>query len=518
MFHLRPDPSMVDWYRGDHACMPHLSHLPGVIYDRKGVMVHRTHLPALNGLPVVVDKLWDHPNRLVPTVDSVRLRPHQEEAIRYCDSRRGALLAFEMRTGKTGAAIFAHDPARGPLMIVAPLNVRPVWLDWIRRRWPDEEPYVIQGLTYDRERFLRARVIVAHYEVIRRHTSLGITPGTLVLDECHLLSNHRSQRTKACLLFASLARKVIALSGTPQWNRPVSLWPALAACNPGAWGRYYEFGDRYGGPERDAYGVTYAGCSNTTEFKERATEVMLVRRWCDVQADLPPITRSVEVVPLPAGDRVRLDRQAELEREHLHRAVIGEMSVFRRLAATLKVPHVIDLAERVLDDDQPVVVWTHHRAVANEIAARLPGSVLITGDVPADVRAERLSSWQWDRCPNALVITLAVGQAGIDLSRSHHAIFAELDWTPAVVYQAEMRTFAPTRAMSATYVVIEHEIEHAILDAILSKADDTERMGLPPTEAARSLATAFGSIVDDSSMQQLMDALLAHGERLLADA
>jgi SWI/SNF-related matrix-associated actin-dependent regulator 1 of chromatin subfamily A len=422
-----------------------------------------------------------------------------------------------MRTGKTAAAIFAHDPNRGPLLIVAPLNVRSVWLDWIRRRWPLAEPYVIEGLTYDRARFLNAGIIFAHYDVIRRHTSLGITPGTMVLDECHLLANPRSQRTRACLTFASMARKVICLSGTPQWNRPVGLWALLAACNPGAWGRFHEFGKRYGAPVQNGYGVKYTGSSHEEEFRARTSEVMLVRRWADVQQDLPPITRSVEIAFLGAEQRLLLDRAVEIERDHLYRSAIGETSVFRRLVGETKVALAADLAQHVLDEAQPVVVWTHHREVANAIHRCLEGSILITGNVPIAERTQRLTEWQAGRHPNALVITLAVGQVGIDLSRSHHAVFAELDWTPSVIYQAEMRTFAPSRPMSATYVVADHEIEHALVEAVLSKADDAQRMGLPPTEVALTLAHAFGAETDSASMDQLMRAILLNGERLLAE-
>ncbi len=517
-FYMRPDPFKADWYRADPACMPLVGHLPGVIYDRRGVWLHRTHIPALQDTPMVVDNVWSHPPSQVPSVENVRLRPHQVEAIHFVNSRRGSLLAFEMRTGKTAAAVFAHDPARGPLLIVAPLNVRSVWLDWIHRRWPLAEPYVVEGLTYDRERFLHAPIIFAHYEVLRKHTTLGITPGTMVLDECHLLANPRSLRTKACLMYASLARKVIALSGTPQWNRPAGLWPLLAACNPGAWGRYNDFGKRYGAPVQNGWGVKFTGSSNEDEFRIRTEEVMLVRRWADVQADLPPISRSVEVVPIAPEQRLLLDRAAETERDHLHRSIIGEMSVFRRLAGEAKVALAVDLAQRVLDEVQPVVVWTHHRSVANAIHKCLEGSILITGDVPILERNARLEAWQHGRHPNALIITLAVGQVGIDLSRSHHAVFAEVDWTPAVVYQAEMRTFDPARPMAASYIVIDHEIERLLLEAILSKADDAERMGLPPTEVARTLANVFGSADDAGTLDQLMAAFLTHGERLLAEA
>lgn len=516
-FSMRPDPFKPDWYRADPACMPIVGHLPGVIYDARGVWLHRTHIPALRGTPMVVDRLWKQESCQVPSVENVQLRPHQVDAIRFVNSRRGSLLAYEMRTGKTAAAVFAHDPSRGPLLIVAPLNVRSVWLDWIHRRWPLAEPYVVEGLTYDRDRFLRSGIVFVHYEVLRKHTSMGITPGTMVLDECHLLANPRSQRTKACLMYASMARKVIALSGTPQWNRPVGLWPLLAACNPGAWGRYHEFGKRYGGPVDDGWGTKFVGSSNEEEFKARTEEVMLVRRWADVQADLPPISRTVEVVPIGGEQRLLLERAAETERDHLHRSVIGEMSVFRRLAGEAKVALAVDLAQRVLDEVQPVVVWTHHRSVANAVHQCLEGSILITGDVPILERQARLQAWQQGKHPNALVLTLAVGQVGIDLSRSHHAVFAEVDWTPAVVYQAEMRTFAPTRPMAATYVIIDHDIERLLLEAILDKADDAERMGLPPTEVARTLANVFGSDDDAGSVEQLMHAFLTHGERLLAE-
>lgn len=504
---LRHAPYRTDWYIGPTSIMPLISDLPGVLYDTaKGVFVHRTHLPIVTQRLTVSLPRSTYPESVpVPQPEGTTLRPHQLEGIGFTNERRGSLLAFEMRTGKTGIATFSHHPNTGPLVVIAPLNVRPVWLDWIRRRWPDETPHVVQGLTFDREAFVKARIIFAHYDVIRKHRTFGVTPGTLVLDEAHLLSNHKSQRTQACLAFASLARKVVVLTGTPLWNRPSGLWPMLAACNPGAWGKFWDFAKRYGGPEYTAHGITCDGVSFADELRARLDEVMLVRQWKDVATSLPPITRTIETVPVDARQRENLDRAAELDREFIRRSQIGEVTHYRSLVGGYKIEHVATLARQVVDAGDAVVVWAHHRSIAKTLAEKLDG-ILISGAVSIEERERRLELWRTSTTPLPLVITLAVGQVGIDLSRAHHAIFAELDYTPAVIYQAEMRTYAPTRPMSITYVVVEHPVEQDLADAIVHKSETGEQIGLPGVDAAKTLAAAFDVTASGASLAQLAEA------------
>lgn len=501
---LRADPQRLDWFFADDPraeIMTRVGHLPGTNWARSAAWLHRSHLPALAGLWEV--RAPGSPRSSDVVVDAGTLRPHQVEGVKFIRSRRGAMLAWSMRTGKTCPAIYAHDPHDGPLIVCGPLSARMVWVDWMRRRWPDIEPFLVKGFDYDRAKFLSSPLIFCHYEVLYKHQTLGVRPGTLVLDESHLLANPRSKRTQTVLLYASQARKVTALSGTPKWNKALGLWAQLAACNPGAWGRWWDFGRRYSGPVEGDHGVEYLGVSNVAEFKERTAETISVLTWQDISRDLPPFTRTIEVIPVSKKARRDLDLAVAEDLSGKARSAIADQSTFRLRCADLKIDAAVDIARQILDDDQPLILWVHHRAVGRELAARLPGSVLVTGEISIDERERLLRGWQAATVPNALVISLAVGQVAIDLSRACHEVFVELDWTPGVIEQAEMRPFSPLHPVACTFLCADHPIEREMIEAIVTKSAHAADLGLPTTDTARSLGQVFDVPTDNDALARL---------------
>jgi SWI/SNF-related matrix-associated actin-dependent regulator 1 of chromatin subfamily A len=470
-----------------------------------------------------------------------KLRDYQHEGREFIVSRRGTLLADTMRLGKTITSVASHDPASGPMLVAAPLSVREVWLNWFKRRWPDKRPVVLTGRTVryidpakprkprkdpgytvlegerlDAAVLASAELVFCNYDVLAGWQNFGNRRiGTLVLDEVHLCAKKSTRRSRAALFLSPTAERVIAATGTPLWNKPVGLWPILACVCPGAFGKYHEFASRYSNGHMGAYGFEAEGVSNEGEFRQRMQEVMIRRTWQDVVAELPPIERSVEVVSITEEQAYQIEVDAERVRDHSRRAnLIGALARFRRVLAKLKVGGAIDAALRVLEGDERVVVWTWHRDVAYQIEDALakagyPGLV-VTGATDADKRDAILDRWRHGK-PSPLVITMSVGQVGIDLSAARQAVFAELDFTPSVVAQAEMRVFSASHPTAVTYVIIDHDVDRRILDALQTKCDAASRLGVPAAETAIDVLThAFemgGAAGDD--LQALAVAVLA---------
>lgn len=108
---------------------------------------------------------------------------------------------------------------------------------------------------------------------------------------------------------------------------------------------------------------------------------------------------------------------------------------------------------------------------------------LVTGNASATLRNRVLHDWRHSP-RGVLVITIAVGQVGIDLSHARHAIFAEEDWTPATMAQAEMRTFSAERPMSVSYLVADHWLDRKIVRALIEKCRNAGKLGLPAADSA----------------------------------
>jgi hypothetical protein len=398
----------------------------------------------------------------------------------------------------------SHDPADGPLVVICPVMVRPVWIGWLSRVFPGEPIGVLRGREFD-HKVIQHKLVVGHYEVLPYWQS-AMPIGTIVFDEAHMLTNRNARRSKAAVYLAMRAKRVICATGTPIWNMPTDLWNVLGLVAPGAFGGYHEFASRYGLPVPTAHGTKYTGVSHEGELHARLSEIMIRRRWIDVADDLPAITRSVSLVEVNDAQRLKLDIFAAELHASNKATTIGVLSRYRVKLAIVKRPAVVREAQTILDRGEPVVIWTWHVKLAEQIAADLGDrAYLLTGDVLGPKRDEAMAAWKAQPAA-ALVCTMSVAQVGLDFSHAHLAIFAEIDYTPAILAQAEMRTYAPTRPMNILFVVADHLIDQRITLALTRKLAAANPLGVG---AANDAISALSFAVHGPVLEPDMDRLLA---------
>lgn len=482
--------------------------IPGLVANHDGTFeVHRSHLPLLAALGYPVPVTPDAPLR--DAVAGMPLRPWQQRALAWAEPRRGTLVVAEPRMGKTATALALHDPARGPLVVLAPLDVRQVWIDWIERVFPGAEVLSLVGRTINAAAIKAADFIFAHYDIVADQGLVSLTPGTLIVDEAHLLSNAKSRRSAGVRFFAGMAKRVIVLTGTPLWNSTKGLWPLVAAANPGAWGSTpFLFQQRYCSPTVTEYGWAYGEISNETEWLARRSEAVFQADWATERPDLQPTVRQFVDVPIDATAFGELDIAAESLRDtDVADSTIGAIGRYRKLTGQLKAAAVA--AKALSFVGEPVVTWSWHKEVAKTIAKATKAggrpTFMIHGDESAAKRLAAIAAWR-DTPDGILSATLAVGQVGIDLSHSPYALFAEVDWTPAVLYQGEMRTFTPDRLMQSFFFGVDHPVERLLVDKLIAKL----------ARGAASAMPAAGSGFDLTETAEPDDVLLAALNALLS--
>lgn len=527
---IRPA-SEPDWFVIDPTAMPALSGSPGLRLHRGVYIVHRSQLPILAeqdpSILQWIDKRsdparWILRDQLTEPL-GFKLRTHQQVGVDFTSERRGSLIADEPRVGKTLSGIMSHDPNTGPLVVICPLIVREVWVSWLKKRFPTDEidakgqPInigIMTGKTFDPGQAARP-IVIGHYDIVSNWQS-NQTIGTIIFDEAHVLSNAKSRRTHAAAFLASRAKKVLALTGTPLWNKPYGLFPILNIVAPGSFGSHRDFGFRYCGPEPTAHGTKFDRTSNEVELQRRLTEIMICRKWRDVAKDLPTVTRDIYIAEVSPSMRFDIDVAAEAIRDPSAKTTTaGSLARYRKVLGDVKLKASIEATRNVLDRDLPVVVWTWHKSVASQLLTALQGkdksqpkAFLITGETPIEKREQIFIQWRAHPAA-ALIMTIAAGQVGIDLSHAHIAIFAEIDFTPAMVAQAEMRTYSPMRSMNVTYIVADHIVDRRIISALQRKLEAGDRLGVPAAEAAIDvLRTAFSVNLNDGDLDRLMLALL----------
>jgi len=506
-----------DWFTTDQETAAKLGNgVPGIkfVERSRGWEIHRSHLPLLDD-PQAREIIMSSPQpdwaaRDLATADrKFKLRNVQHAAVDFITRRRGTLLGDDPRVGKTLAAIMSHDPSTGPLVVICPAMVRPVWLGWLGKVFPDEPVGVFVGREFD-HKVVQHKLIVGHYDILAWWQSARPI-GTIVFDEAHTLTNRASRRSKAAIFLATRASRVICATGTPIWNMPTDLWNVLGLVAPDAFGGFHEFAQRYGLPIPSAYGTKYTGISNEQELRARLSEVMIRRRWVDVADDLPPISRNVSLVQLDDSETRRLDLMAaEIVSDRARATTIGLLSRYRAKISHIKGPVAVREACAMLDRGEPVVIWTWHRELAESIAADLgERAFLVTGDVVTSKRDAAIAAWNAHPAA-ALVCTMAVAQVGLDFSHAHLAIFAEIDYTPAILAQAEMRTYAPTRPMNITYVVANHMIDQRIVVALTKKLDASNPLGVgAASETIFALDVTLNGPVEEPDMDRLLADILS---------
>lgn len=515
---IKPVPFRPDWFSIGSDEERVLHSVPGVDRRKDGaIWCHMTHLPLLvdqfdQVRPFMPAALPADPEaREALDAETMKrgfaLRLHQHAALEFMLSRRNTLLADEQRVGKTLAALMAHDPRRGPLVVICPLMVRQVWLTWINRVFPDLSVGVMAGKKFD-PAVAKNDVIVGHYDVLYgwqgEHRS-----GTMILDEAHLLANARSRRSTAAQSLAHYSQKVIALTGTPIWNLPKSAYLILSLVAPGAFGGAYDFGLRYGDPELTAHGTKFRGASHSEELATRMAPIMLRRRHVDIQANLPRTNREILIVEASLREKQQVAVAAEKIRVAGTRTnTIGAMTRYRKVVGRLKVDKAIEFAQAIQEQGEPLVVWTWHRDIAEMIAQRLLGSHCVTGDDDVKKREAAFALWK-SETNTALVLTISVGQVGIDLSHARRELFVEVDYTPALIAQAEMRPYSPTRPMYVSFLVVDHESDRRVVAALVKKLEASRPLGVSAAEDSIDILRELVSPeAEAADLERLADSLI----------
>ncbi len=513
--------SKPDWFYVDEKTWTRVANLPGSkVMSRNQRILHRSMLPlvgtdeAENTRAILTYDRPDWKTRDAwADARGFKFRVTQHQAIDFGHGRRGLLIGDEMRLGKTVSALAQHDPDRGPLVIVAPLTTRAVWLGWAKRLFPGKEIGICVGKKYDPLIFNKD-IVFLHYDVIAQWQSMRPV-GTLIFDEAHVLTNRKTSRVVAAGLLQHSAAKVIALTGTPIWNMPTNMWALLGLIAPGAWGTFEEFGYRYGLPVPTGYGMTYTGSSNEAELNQRLQEIMIRRLWKDCADDVPAISRSVVVAEVSDVERRRLDILAgELSMSKGKSSTIANLAAYRQHVTGLKLTVAVKEAQKCLERGESVVLWTWHKDFAGRLHRTLGDrSYMIHGDVAPAKRDLLMDAWKADPEAKVLIATMSVAQVGIDLSRARIAIFAELDWTPAIIGQAEMRTFSPTRGMDVFYIVANHLTDQRIVRQLITKLAASAAFGVGAAgDAIDAMRDAIMGPIDSGDLDRLLEDLLASAE------
>ena len=526
-----------------------VARLDGVTYAT-GAEKALTDATAARGAALEASRATDWTGEL-PCPDGLAYLPYQRAGVAYAMSRAGTLIGDEMGLGKTIQAIGVSnaDASVRAVLVICPASLK---INWAREwaRWT-ARPMTI-GIANGK--LPSTDVVVTNYDVLRKHkaTIAARQWDLLICDECHYLKNPKAQRTTQVLgkwdkdpakrIEPIAARRRLFLTGTPILNRPIELWPLLKALDPAGLGANWKtYVTRYCEGYQGSHGWDVSGASNGNELQDRMRASVMVRRLkADVLTELPRKRRAVVVLPDDgAGNVIRAEAEGyarahasteaarvavELAKagsdddyaaavERLHsatQAAFAEISALRHATALAKVPQVIEHVAGALEASGKLVLFAHHLDVIAALADALPGCVTLTGEHSQEQRQAAVDRFQNDASCRVFVGSIKAAGVGLTLTAASHVIFAELDWVPGNITQAEDRChrIGQTDSVLIEHLVLDGSLDVSMAETLVDKQavidaalDDVER-----AELARIAVAPAGASTQSKSRAKIAEA------------
>lgn len=486
----------------------------------------------------------------VPTPPGRALRPYQKAAVKFAMDRRHVLIADGMRLGKTleGIGVANMLPRLKSVLVICPATAKLHWNDklteWLTH--PLKVGYA------DGDSNPKTPALVINYDILKRHIDYlrSIDWDLIICDESHRLKNPKATRTKLTLGFKSkradqrvpplTGRKWVFLSGTQMYTRPLDLWPVCEKCDPeGLGANWWHFVHRYCNAFQGTFGLDTTGASNLEELQFKMRSSFMIRRTKhDIGTVIEPVE---EIIKLPVSG---LEKIIERERAEalahfpdlvtlLNEARVSEnpalldtitaaygdrpttpvagndpdelssyiethaaLATTRRQLALAKCNMAVDFITDLLESEQKVVVFGHHRDVVTKIHEAFPGAVKLLGGMSARAKQNAVDRFNDDpECRVFVGNLLAAGEA-ISLRAADAAVFVEMSWLPSEMNQAKERIWDATKTDSVLgyyYLVVQGSLDEAMATILRQRSmDDFKAMS---KEALTSVPGRFRSVL-----------------------
>jgi len=457
----------------------------------------------------------------IPVPEGLEYLPYQRAGIGFALLNRNVLFGDEMGLGKTIQAlgVINADAEIKKIIVICPASLK---LNWKR----EAERWLVRNTTIEiadsKNAFPQSEIVIINYDIIKKFkVEIDSTDWDLmILDEVHYLKNTKAQRTQLvfgkyekggkCKIEPIKASRKLALTGTPIVNRPVELWPIIHALDAKVWGNFWGYAKRYCGAYQNRYGWDMSGATNLEELQEKLRMSVMVRRLKkDVLTELPPKRR--QVIELPANGcagiidnetkawarhqemleelkaAVELSKASENPADYENavarlregtQAAFTEISKIRHETALAKVPYVIEHLESIVEEGNKVVVFAHHKDVISELKSHFTEkAVILTGDTKMEDRQLAVDRFQNDDSVKLFIGSITAAGVGLTLTASSHVVFAELDWVPGNLTQAEDRThrIGQTESVLVQHLVLEGSLDATMANTLVAKQNVIDR-------------------------------------------
>lgn len=436
--------------------------------------------------------------------------PYQAEDVASMIAGERVLNANQTGLGKTVEALLAVVTARRyPVLFVVPANVIEQWMEMMEEFLsirPDGELDLDSFVPANRYCYWlkskSARTLpdvpffITHYGLLHYWQREILAKGmrTVVFDEVQDLRIYTSKKYHSAMAITQHAEHVWGLSATPIYNYGEEMWSVMNAID------FWSLGDRHSFEREWCGGFQSRMVKNPKKLNEYLIgEGLMIRRRkrdADVAQQLPPKARTIVTVDHDEdmygkmiARAVGLSKSYDGMRWRERGQAIREITTETRLAAGVsKAPFVAAWIKTLVEAGERPLIFAHHHAVHDAITEALEGTRLVrlTGkETPGKKRRARKQFITGQADAALLALRASVGFDGFQ-RHGTCAVFAELDWSPAIHGQCEDRLWRPgleVAMLPIYYLVAEHSYDTTVRDVLgLKVSQATGIMGDDPID------------------------------------
>jgi len=448
----------------------------------------------------------------LPAALRAQLRPYQQRGFQWLAQNArlgfGSLLADDMGLGKTlqVIALLTHLKAEGRLdearaLVVVPTSLLTNWRHEIERFAPTLAVQTYHGATRTLE-LDSHDVVLTSYGLTRSdaRTLAGRRWAAVVIDEAQNIKNPATAQARAVKRLSGDIR--IALSGTPVENRLREYWSVFDFINPGYLRSQKQFAEKLANPierDHDQHALT--------KFRRITAPFILRRLKTDksIIADLPEkieANRYCALTPRQASlyqstvDSIMADLGSGAEGIERRGIIFKLLNALKQICnspeqflgrapadidASGKLAALIELMGEIEASNEKALIFTQYTAMGELLRAALGDALAIEapflhGGRSRKQRDEMVASFQSERGPRAMVVSLKAGGTGLNLTAASQVIHYDLWWNPAVERQATDRAYriGQHRNVTVHRLITENTFEERIDAMIQSKKELAE--------------------------------------------
>ena len=390
------------------------------------------------------------------------------------EQRLGLLLRDDMGLGKTAQTIRATmlllEGKAAHAVVVCPASVKISWEREIAKFGGDNQR--VQVLSGQSTLDNAAKWWIVNYDILEKHHAalLQRNIGVVVFDEAHRIKNPKAKRTKYAIGYkgkageesirglASVAsERVIALTGTPIFNRPRDLFTLIRAMghplgrDKRAFETHFCDGHLIYTPNGEAWDAS--GATDLPFLREVMRPLSLGRMKSEVLTDLPP--KELQVLPLdvPLTEYYRVMRErAEIRREKqrdgtwTEASALAELTAARMATARAKASQTAEYVADSASSSNKIIVFSMSTEVLDLIEAGLKGNVdgkvvRVDGSRSQKQRMEAVDAFQGDPETVVLVAQTQAAGEGLNLTAASTEVFNDIGYIPGEIRQAVDRAY-----------------------------------------------------------------------------